>query len=160
MTERTLAHGQDVGRVPPAAPRPGAIGTGYRLERPLGEGGMAEVWLAEQTTPVRRQVAVKLIKAGMDSRRVLARFEAERQTLALMVHPAIAKLYDGGSTPEDFAGVARVEPGRAAAQDPRGRSACTNAFQRQRGRACSAVPIRASERPCGHKARTTKRAPR
>jgi eukaryotic-like serine/threonine-protein kinase len=72
----------------------------YRLLHRLGAGGMGEVWLAEQTEPVRRQVAVKVIKAGMDSAQVVARFEAERQALALMDHPAIATVYDGGTTPE------------------------------------------------------------
>jgi len=61
---------------------------------------MGEVWLAEQKEPVRRRVAVKLIKAGMDTREVVARFESERQALALMNHPAIAKVFDAGSTPE------------------------------------------------------------
>ena len=61
---------------------------------------MGEVWLAEQLQPVRRQLAVKLIKAGMDTRQVIARFEAERQALALMGHPGIAKVFDAGSTPE------------------------------------------------------------
>jgi len=70
----------------------------YQLLEPIGEGGMGTVWLALQTEPVRRQVAVKLIKAGMDSRMVLSRFEAERQALALMDHPNIAKVLDGGST--------------------------------------------------------------
>jgi serine/threonine protein kinase/tetratricopeptide (TPR) repeat protein len=72
----------------------------YRLLQKIGEGGMGEVWLAEQTTPVRRQVALKVIKAGMDTAQVVARFEAERQALALMDHPAIATVFDGGSTPE------------------------------------------------------------
>ena len=72
----------------------------YRLLQKIGEGGMGEVWLAEQTTPVRRQVALKVIKAGMDTVHVVARFEAERQALALMDHPAIATVFDGGSTPE------------------------------------------------------------
>src|SRR5262252_6974608 len=62
----------------------------YRLLQKIGEGGMGEVWLAEQTAPIRRQVALKLIKAGMDTRQVVGRFEAERQALALMNHPAIA----------------------------------------------------------------------
>ena len=61
---------------------------------------MGEVWLAEQTEPVRRQVALKVIKAGMDSAQVVARFEAERQALALMDHPNIATVFDGGTTPE------------------------------------------------------------
>jgi non-specific serine/threonine protein kinase/serine/threonine-protein kinase len=72
----------------------------YRLLQRLGEGGMGEVWLAEQTEPVRRQVALKVIKAGMDSAQVVARFEAERQALALMDHPAIASVFDGGTTPQ------------------------------------------------------------
>ena len=61
---------------------------------------MGEVWLAEQLRPVRRQVAIKIVKAGMDSAQVVARFEAERQALAVMDHPAIAKVFDGGTTPE------------------------------------------------------------
>src|SRR6266849_5592405 len=72
----------------------------YRLLQRLGEGGMGEVWLAEQSKPVQRRVALKLIKAGMDTREVVARFESERQALALMNHPAIAKVFDAGSTPE------------------------------------------------------------
>ncbi len=64
----------------------------------IGEGGMGSVWVAEQTNPVKRKVALKLIKPGMDSRQVLARFDAERQALALMDHPNIARVYDGGVT--------------------------------------------------------------
>jgi len=71
----------------------------YHLLQKVGEGGMGEVWLAEQTEPVRRKVALKLIKTGMDTRQVINRFEAERQALALMDHPAIAKVYDAGETP-------------------------------------------------------------
>jgi serine/threonine protein kinase/tetratricopeptide (TPR) repeat protein len=71
----------------------------YKLLEPVGEGGMGTVYLAEQTVPVRRMVALKVIKAGMDSRQVLARFEAERQALALMDHPNIAKVLDAGATP-------------------------------------------------------------
>jgi serine/threonine protein kinase len=77
---------------------PGAVIDSYRLLQPIGRGGMGEVWLAEQKEPVRRRVALKLIKAGMDTREVVARFESERQALALMDHPAIAKVFDGGST--------------------------------------------------------------
>jgi eukaryotic-like serine/threonine-protein kinase len=72
----------------------------YKLIEEIGEGGMGAVWMARQTEPVKRFVAVKLIKAGMDSRAVLARFEAERQALALMDHPNIAKVYDAGTTPD------------------------------------------------------------
>ena len=70
----------------------------YKLLQPIGEGGMGTVYMAEQTQPVRRTVALKLIKAGMDSRQVLARFGAERQALALMDHPSIAKVFDAGTT--------------------------------------------------------------
>jgi serine/threonine protein kinase len=70
----------------------------YRLLERVGEGGMGEVWLAEQARPVQRQVALKVIKAGMDTAQVLARFDAERQALALMDHPSIAKVLDGGTT--------------------------------------------------------------
>lgn len=72
----------------------------YHLLQKIGEGGMGEVWLAEQKEPVRRRVALKLVKAGMNTREVMARFESERQALALMEHPAIAKVYDAGSTSE------------------------------------------------------------
>jgi serine/threonine protein kinase len=71
----------------------------YEMLELLGEGGMGSVWLAEQKEPVRRTVALKLIRAGMDSGPVLARFEAERQALALMDHPNIAKVLDAGATP-------------------------------------------------------------
>ncbi|MFN6151890.1 MAG: serine/threonine-protein kinase, partial [Planctomyces sp.] len=70
----------------------------YRLLPLRGEGGMGAVWLAQQTTPVKRRVAIKLIRAGMDSKLVLARFDAERQALAMMDHPNIARVYDGGMT--------------------------------------------------------------
>jgi WD40 repeat protein len=77
----------------------GAVVAGrYTLVEVLGEGGMGTVYRAEQTEPVRRAVALKLIRAGMDSKAVLARFDAERQALALMDHPNIARIYDGGVT--------------------------------------------------------------
>ena len=75
------------------------IGPYHLLER-IGHGGMGEVWLAEQETPVRRRVALKLIRAGMHTREIVARFESERQALALMDHPAIARVFDAGATPE------------------------------------------------------------
>src|SRR5579863_6854487 len=72
----------------------------FRLVRKLGEGGMGQVWLAEQIAPVRRQVALKLIKAGMHDESVVQRFQAERQSLAIMDHPAIARVFDAGATPQ------------------------------------------------------------
>src|SRR5688500_3977449 len=83
---------------PPVAETPGTVVGPYQLLEPIGEGGMGTVWKAQQTEPVKRLVALKLIKAGMDSRQVIARFEAERQALALMDHPNIAKVLDGGTT--------------------------------------------------------------
>ncbi len=70
----------------------------YKIRQEIGEGGMGTVYFAEQLRPVRRQVALKLIKPGMDSRNVLARFESERQALALMDHPHIARVLDAGAT--------------------------------------------------------------
>jgi len=87
-------------------PSPGGTTTGmaagtvgpYRLVEPLGEGGFGVVYLAEQLRPIRRLVALKLIKPGMDTRQVIARFQAERQALALMDHPGIAQVFDAGET--------------------------------------------------------------
>jgi serine/threonine protein kinase/Tfp pilus assembly protein PilF len=79
---------------------PGTVLGPYRLLELLGEGGMGLVYVAEQERPLRRRVALKLIKPGMDSQQVVARFEAERQALALMDHPHIARVHDGGTTPE------------------------------------------------------------
>ncbi|HWL95044.1 MAG TPA: tetratricopeptide repeat protein, partial [Phycisphaerae bacterium] len=72
----------------------------YRILQPIGEGGMGSVYLAEQEKPVRRRVALKLVKWGMDTKEVVARFEAERQALAMMNHPNIAGVLDAGATPE------------------------------------------------------------
>ncbi len=83
--------------LPADAPR--AVGP-YRMLQALGEGGFGTVYLAEQEEPVRRRVALKVLKPGMDSKSVIARFEAERQALALMDHPGVAKVYDAGTTPE------------------------------------------------------------
>jgi tetratricopeptide (TPR) repeat protein len=81
------------------APESGGTVIGrYHLLHRIGEGGMGEVWLAEQKEPVRRRVALKLVKSGMNTREVMARFESERQALALMDHPAIAKVLDAGSS--------------------------------------------------------------
>jgi tetratricopeptide (TPR) repeat protein len=86
---------------PVAAERPGALLAGrYKLLEPIGEGGMGSVWMAQQQQPVKRLVAVKLIQPGLDSRQVLARFEAERQALALMDHPNIARVLDAGAAPD------------------------------------------------------------
>ncbi len=70
----------------------------YRILRRVGEGGMGEVYEAEQTEPVRRKVAIKVIKWGMDTEQVVARFKAEEQALALMTHSTIAQVYDAGET--------------------------------------------------------------
>jgi serine/threonine-protein kinase len=82
----------------PVTERPGTVIGPYKLMEQIGEGGMGLVFVAEQQQPVRRKVALKLIKPGMDTRQVVARFEAERQALALMDHPNIAKVLDGGET--------------------------------------------------------------
>src|SRR5262245_28252863 len=84
----------------PAAETAGTVIGRYHLLQKVGEGGMGEVWLAEQREPVRRRVAVKLVKSGISTREVIARFESERQTLALMEHPAIANVLDAGATPQ------------------------------------------------------------
>ena len=70
----------------------------YRIVRPLGEGGMGTVYLAEQLEPIRRRVALKVVKLGMDTAQVLARFHNERQALAMMDHPNIAQIFDAGAT--------------------------------------------------------------
>jgi serine/threonine protein kinase len=78
--------------------RPGTMVGRYKLLEQIGEGGMGVVFMAEQTEPVRRRVALKIIKPGLDTRQVIARFEAERQALAMMDHPNIAKVLDAGAT--------------------------------------------------------------
>jgi serine/threonine protein kinase/Flp pilus assembly protein TadD len=83
----------------PVREGPGAVIGPYKLLEQIGEGGFGVVFMAEQTQPVRRKVALKVLKPGMDTRQVVARFEAERQALALMDHPNIARVLDGGSTP-------------------------------------------------------------
>ncbi|MGH7140176.1 MAG: serine/threonine-protein kinase, partial [Pirellulales bacterium] len=83
----------------PIAERPGTMIGPYKLLEQIGEGGFGVVFMAEQTQPVRRKVALKVLKPGMDTRQVVARFEAERQALAIMDHPNIAKVHDGGATP-------------------------------------------------------------
>ncbi len=84
--------------LPPMSEQPGAVIGPYKLLQQIGEGGMGTVFMAEQTQPVKRKVALKVIKPGMDSRQVVARFEAERQALALMDHVNIARVLDAGAT--------------------------------------------------------------
>ena len=84
--------------MPPGGSRRPIHVPGYRLLQKLGEGGMGEVWEAEQIEPIRRRVALKVVKWGMDTREVIARFESERQALALMNHPSIARVYEAGAT--------------------------------------------------------------
>jgi serine/threonine-protein kinase len=93
MPTATAAH---VSR--PGVEEPGTVIGPYKLMEQIGEGGMGVVYVAEQHQPVRRKVALKIIKPGMDTRQVIARFEAERQALAMMDHPNIAKVHDGGTT--------------------------------------------------------------
>src|SRR5215207_4203114 len=83
----------------PAVTAEGAVVAGrYTLVHRIGEGGMGEVWVAKQDHPVKRKVALKLIKPGRDTKAVLGRFEQERQALAVMDHPNIARIFDGGLT--------------------------------------------------------------
>ena len=84
--------------MPTISERPGTRIGRYKLLQEIGHGGFGVVFMAEQQEPVRRMVALKIIKPGMDTRAVVARFEAERQALALMDHPSIAQVFDGGVT--------------------------------------------------------------
>src|SRR5438045_567176 len=77
---------------------PGTVVGPYKILEQIGEGGFGVVFLAEQTQPLRRMVALKILKPGMDTNQVIGRFEAERQALALMDHPHIARVFDGGNT--------------------------------------------------------------
>ena len=92
---------ETLGKPGRSADLPERIGP-YRILAQIGEGGMGVVYLAEQTKPVRRRVALKLIKLGMDTKQFIARFEAERQALAMMDHPCVARVFDAGVTsPEE-----------------------------------------------------------
>jgi tetratricopeptide (TPR) repeat protein len=93
----------------PISERPGTVIGPYKLLEQIGEGGFGVVFMAEQQQPLRRKVALKVLKPGMDTRQVVARFEAERQALALMDHPNIARVIDGGTTGGEPGG---VSPGR------------------------------------------------
>ncbi|MGH9868019.1 MAG: protein kinase domain-containing protein [Candidatus Polarisedimenticolia bacterium] len=98
LTEQeTAASGRTAGS-DTVSEKPGSIIGPYRLMQVLGQGGFGTVFLAEQEEPIRREVALKIIKLGMDTREVIARFDAERQTLALMDHPSIARVLDAGAT--------------------------------------------------------------
>ncbi|MFN9133438.1 MAG: protein kinase domain-containing protein, partial [Phycisphaerales bacterium] len=96
---------------PYAQSRVGTMIGRYKLLQIIGEGGFGTVYMAEQTEPVRRRVALKIIKPGMDSKAIIARFEAERQALALMDHPHIARVLDGGVTPLAGVGAAAADGG-------------------------------------------------
>jgi serine/threonine protein kinase len=97
LREHQAANAPTAPKDPSAESPEGRIGR-YKLLHVLGEGGMGIVYLAEQTEPVKRRVALKLIKPGMDSRQVIARFEAERQALALLDHSNTAHVHDAGTT--------------------------------------------------------------
>jgi eukaryotic-like serine/threonine-protein kinase len=115
----TLAPGESLSVTVPISPPPEApaqmLGR-YKLLEKIGEGGFGEVWMAEQREPVKRRVALKIIKLGMDSRQIVARFEAERQALAMMDHPNIARIFDAGT-----AGEAGSEISNLKSQIQRGR---------------------------------------
>lgn len=96
--ESPAAEWEDRATLAPLTEQPGTVIGPYKLLQQIGEGGFGIVFMAEQTAPVRRKVALKIIKPGMDTRQVIARFEAERQALALMDHPNIARVFDAGAT--------------------------------------------------------------
>ena len=127
----------------------------YKLLERIGEGGMGEVYLAQQTEPIRRLVAVKLVKPGMDSRQVLARFEAERQALAMMDHANIAKVLDAGAAGSGAASLARSRAStraRNSASPPhsRSRKAVRSAGSLRSDAARKRVFARAASTAMGH----------
>lgn len=99
LEERTLAHPTEPAPIVDEFAPGVEIGNRYVLERELAAGGFGSVWLAEQRVPLKRRVAIKVLKPGIGGREVIARFAAERQALALMDHPGIAKVFDAGATP-------------------------------------------------------------
>ena len=100
----------------PVTEKPGDRIGRYKLLEKIGEGGCGVVYMAEQEEPIRRRVALKVIKLGMDTRQVIARFEAERQALALMDHPNIAKVFDAGATDIPLSPTGGEGRGKGAAQ--------------------------------------------
>ena len=106
----------------PTEKKPGTRVGRYKLLQQIGEGGFGVVWMAEQEEPIRRRVALKISKLGLDTRAFIARFEAERQALALMEHPNIARVFDAGATetgrPFFVMELARGTRARAAARHP------------------------------------------
>src|SRR5215213_3914459 len=98
LEQPAIAMDATINHEPPISERPGTIIGPYKLQQQIGEGGMGVVFMAEQTEPIQRTVALKIIKPGMDTRQVIARFEAERQAVAMMDHPNIAKVLDAGTT--------------------------------------------------------------
>ncbi len=98
MQEAVVEQESTISAEPPATEGPGSVVGRYKLLQQIGEGGCGVVYMAEQEEPIRRRVALKVIKLGMDTKNVIARFEAERQALALMDHPNIAKVFDAGAT--------------------------------------------------------------
>ena len=98
MGDPAREDGPDARAGRPVAEGPGSLIGPYKVLQRIGDGGMGIVYMAEQEAPVRRKVALKIIKPGMDTEQVIARFEAERQALAIMDHPHIARVYDAGAT--------------------------------------------------------------
>jgi serine/threonine protein kinase/Tol biopolymer transport system component len=99
IEEANAVHGASAAETEPPTEGPGSRIGPYKLLQVIGEGGFGVVYMAEQETPIRRRVALKVVKPGMDTKQVIARFEAERQALAILDHPNIAKVFEAGTTP-------------------------------------------------------------